>query len=56
MSPFKKSLDMGFYRWGNGIILASMYVALLPKVDVSNEESVTRCRSLLVSSSERVSS
>lgn len=41
MSPFTKSVDMGLYRWGNGIILASMYVALLLKVDVSDEESAT---------------
>lgn len=41
MSPFEKGVDMGLYRWGNGIILASMYVALLLKVDVSNEESDT---------------
>ena len=41
MSPFEKGVDMGLYRWGNGIILASMYVALLLKVDVSNEESGT---------------
>ncbi|CAN0344420.1 unnamed protein product, partial [Laminaria digitata] len=41
MAPFQKSVDMGLYRLGNGIILASMYVALLVKVDVSNEESDT---------------
>ena len=41
MSPFEKSVDMGLYRWGNGIILASMYVALLLKVDVSSEDSTT---------------
>ena len=41
MSPFEKGVDMGLYRWGNGIILASMYVALLLKVDVSNEKSDT---------------
>ncbi|CAN0561706.1 unnamed protein product, partial [Laminaria digitata] len=41
MSPFSSSVDMGLYRWGNGIILASMYVALLMKVDTSSEESST---------------
>ena len=41
MSPFKSGVDMGLYRWGNGIILASMYVALLMKVDTSSEESGT---------------
>lgn len=32
---------MGLYRWANGIILASMYVALLMKVDTSSEQSST---------------
>lgn len=32
---------MGLYRWVNGIILGSMYVALLLKFDVSEEESDT---------------
>lgn len=30
---------MWLYRWGNGIILASMYVALLLKVDLAEEDS-----------------
>lgn len=38
LSPFGKSIDMGLYRWGNGIVLGSMYVALLLKYDVSQEE------------------
>ena len=38
-SPFKNPIDMGLYRWGNGIVLASMYAALLLKVDISNEDS-----------------
>lgn len=38
-SPFEDSLEMGLYRWGNGIVLASMYAALLLKVDVSNEDN-----------------
>lgn len=37
LSPFEKRIDMGLYRWGNGVILMSMYVALLLKVDVSEE-------------------
>ncbi|CAM9380412.1 unnamed protein product, partial [Laminaria digitata] len=41
MSPFSSSVDMGLYRWGNGIILASMYVALLLKVDISSDQSST---------------
>ncbi|MEP6125593.1 MAG: hypothetical protein ABJ244_04805, partial [Marinobacter sp.] len=39
LSPFSSSVDMALYRWGNGIILASMYVGLLLKVDTSNEET-----------------
>lgn len=41
LSPFSKSIDMGLYRWGNGIILGSMYVALLLKFDSSEEEDDT---------------
>ncbi|CAM9359264.1 unnamed protein product, partial [Laminaria digitata] len=37
LSPFEKMMDMYLYRGGNGIIFASMYVALLLKVDVSEE-------------------
>ena len=39
ISPFESRLDMWLYRWGNGIILASMYVALLLKVDLAVEGS-----------------
>ena len=39
MSPFSSRVNMSLYRWGNGIILASMYVALLMQVDTSSEES-----------------
>ena len=39
LSPFERGTDMGLYRWGNGVILASIYVALLMKADPSNEES-----------------
>lgn len=41
LSPFQEGLDMGVYRWGNGVVFASMYVALLLKVDVSEENSST---------------
>ncbi|CAM9357520.1 unnamed protein product, partial [Laminaria digitata] len=34
ISPFQKKTDMNLYRWGNGIVVASMYVAFLAKVDV----------------------
>ncbi|CAM9093171.1 unnamed protein product, partial [Laminaria digitata] len=39
MSPFERKADMGLYRWGNGVILGSMFVALLMKADGSNDES-----------------
>lgn len=38
MSPFENSTDMSLYRWGNGIVVASMFVALLVKANESNEE------------------
>lgn len=41
LSPFKEKIDAGLYRWGNGIVLGSMYVALLVKVDVSREDAET---------------
>ncbi|CAN0326574.1 unnamed protein product [Ectocarpus sp. 6 AP-2014] len=41
LSPFHSSIDMGLYRWGNGVVLGSMYVALLLKVDVSREGTDT---------------
>lgn len=39
LRPFQQSIEMGLYRWGNGIVLVSMYVALLRKVDISGEDS-----------------
>ena len=39
ISPFESKLDMWLYRWGNGIIMASMYVALLLKFDLAKEGS-----------------
>lgn len=41
LSPFKSRVDMGLYRWGNGVVLASMYVALLLKVNVSEDGNST---------------
>ena len=38
LSPFKKSADTMLYRWGNGVIVASMYVAFLVKVDFGQEK------------------
>lgn len=34
ISPFERTADMNLYRWGNAIIVTSMYVAFLMKVDV----------------------
>ena len=39
MSPFERNIDMSLYRWGNGVVLASMYVALLLKANESGEKS-----------------
>ena len=38
-SPFNDPIEMGLYRWGNGVVLASMYAALLLKVDIANEDN-----------------
>ena len=38
LSPFQKSAHTMLYRWGNGVIVASMYVAFLTKVDVGEDE------------------
>lgn len=38
MSPFESSTDMSLYRWGNGVVVASMFVALLVKANESNED------------------
>ncbi|CAM9140611.1 unnamed protein product, partial [Laminaria digitata] len=39
MSPFESSLDMRLYRWGNGVVVSSMFIALLIKANESNEKS-----------------
>ncbi|CAM9138642.1 unnamed protein product, partial [Laminaria digitata] len=36
--PFKMKYDMWLYRWGNAILLISMYVSLLLKVELTREE------------------
>lgn len=48
MSPFKESVNMGLYRWGNGIIVASLYVAFLIKIDIGTEQSSSAFSSVLV--------
>ena len=42
MQPFQDNIEMWLYRWGNGVVLISMYVALLRKVDVSGDDSPTQ--------------
>lgn len=37
ISPFEKGADMNLYRWGNAIIVASMYVAFLMRIDVGRD-------------------
>lgn len=37
MAPFAKSLEMWLYRAGHYVVFASMYLALLLRVDVSGE-------------------
>ncbi|CAN0156029.1 unnamed protein product, partial [Laminaria digitata] len=38
ISPFEKNGDMNMYRWGNGIIVGSMYVAFLANFDVGDDK------------------
>lgn len=38
VSPFEKQADMNLYRWGNSIIVSSMYVAFLMKIDVASDK------------------
>ncbi|CAM9483563.1 unnamed protein product, partial [Laminaria digitata] len=37
LTPFDSTYDMWLYRWGNAIIVASMYVALLFSVEVTED-------------------
>ncbi|CAM9655238.1 unnamed protein product, partial [Laminaria digitata] len=39
--PFTSKVDTNLSLWGNGIILASMYLALLTKVNVSDNDEVS---------------
>lgn len=39
--PFTSKVDTNISLWGNGIILASMYLALLTKVNVSDTDEVS---------------
>ena len=38
LSPFENVADTRLYRWGNGVVVASMYVAFLMKIDVGQEK------------------
>ena len=38
LSPFQKSADTKLYRWGNGIVMGSMYVAFIGSVDIDVEK------------------
>ncbi|CAM9365321.1 unnamed protein product, partial [Laminaria digitata] len=37
IGPFQKVADANLYRWGNGVIVGSLYVAFLLKVDLADE-------------------
>ena len=37
IAPFKVLTDANLYRWGNGIVVTSLYVAFLLKVDLADE-------------------
>ncbi|CAM9133628.1 unnamed protein product, partial [Laminaria digitata] len=39
LSPFENKYDMWLYRWGNAVILVSMYIALILKVELAAEQS-----------------
>lgn len=41
LSPFETKADRWLYRWGNAIILASMYVALILKANLTDAGSKT---------------
>ncbi|CAN0486036.1 unnamed protein product, partial [Laminaria digitata] len=38
LSPFAINAGMWLYRWGNAVILGSMYVALLLDVELADKE------------------
>ncbi|CAM9423006.1 unnamed protein product, partial [Laminaria digitata] len=41
LSPFESSTDMSLYRWGNGVVMASMFLALLVKANASSDKSLS---------------
>ncbi|CAM9373703.1 unnamed protein product, partial [Laminaria digitata] len=50
IAPFARLADANLYRWGNGVIVASLYVALLLKVDLADEseESILAFSGVLI--------
>ena len=50
LAPFEAAADANLYRWGNGVIVASLYVAFLLKVDLADEsdESITAFSGVLI--------
>lgn len=38
LAPFENSMDRSLYRWGNGVVISSMYIALLMKAKTSDGE------------------
>ena len=51
MSPFEREVDAMLYRWGGGIIVGSVYIALLMKLEVGidSTEAVTAFSVVLIS-------
>ncbi|CAN0595855.1 unnamed protein product, partial [Laminaria digitata] len=50
VGPFQKTADANLYRWGNGVIVGSLYVAFLLKVDLADEseESIRQFSGVLI--------
>lgn len=42
LPPFEDPVGMGFYWWGNGVILSSMYLALLSRLKEPTDNNHTR--------------
>lgn len=37
ISPFEKSMDTGIYRWGNAVVVTSLYAAFLMTFDIGHD-------------------
>lgn len=42
LRPFEDNIEMWLYRWGHGVVLNSMHVALLRRIDVSGDDTLTQ--------------